>query len=505
MAAAGAVLADQSWKSVIGHRGSHLFEREFEAGPALTNSLVLVVFDGLRRDRAPDLPAFQALAEHGASGLLEVVQPSLSGPSRAALATGAPPAVNGVTNNGVIHPSPVQSLFSLARRSELEVAVFGISAWSAAFGEHIPAARMRRPARPRRTGAASGAEFLAFWQAEMCDDALRFHQATVAQFRIVDLLGGDEAGHDFGGASQEYRDVTAVVDDCLARLVSELGGAGSTILAVSDHGHIDRRGQGGHGGAEPEVLFAPFAAAGPGIRRSPRVEAHLVDIAPTISMLLGLPIPANSQGRVLWEALDVPLEHEADFRALAAEQREALQAHLPDREASQARLRRGRLPISLATGMLFAVVLVGSIWRRTMSLALACTVFAVAYYALFYAFGLGYSLSAIVKEEYLNWFFLRNVVAAVLAYWLASLCLARCGERNWEAPVRLSLVLTSGLGLMVAFTHYRYGLLMREWMLELGAGFKAYLDMLAIIGIVVGTLLLLAARMVSARRTARAA
>ena len=95
-------------------------------------------------------------------------------------------------------------------------------------------------------------------------------------------------------------------------------------MALSDHGHIHRRGQGGHGGLEPEVINAPFALAGPGVRNANQIKAQIVDIAPTLSTLLGLPIAANSQGRVLWEALDVPAEHDADLRQHEKEQRTAL-------------------------------------------------------------------------------------------------------------------------------------------------------------------------------------
>ena len=68
--------------------------------------------------------------------------------------------------------------------------------------------------------------------------------------------------------------------------------------------------------------------------------------------------------------------------------------------------------------------------------------------------------------------------------------------------MRLAVILTSAFALMITYTYYRHGLRMEGWMIELGPGFKAYMDMLAICGVVVGTLLVLAFRTLSFRKRA---
>lgn len=489
LAGAGVLLADLSWQSVTGYRSAYALDRKFSAGPALVSRLVLVVFDGLRVDRGAELPTMRALAAQGASGKLEAPQPSLSNPARAAMVTGAWPEVSGVTNNSQFAPPPIQSIFRLARERGMPTEVIGLDFWLKAFGEYLGDGYRGYPGLPSHEPAD-----LIAWQAAACDVALERLKTFEAGLMVVGLVAGDEAGHHFGGESGEYRRVTLAVDACLGRLQRALSGQDMALVAVSDHGHIDRRGGGGHGGSEPEVRIAPFAMAGQGIRAAESIEGHLVDIAPTVSVLLGLPIPANNQGRVLWEALAVPTESDEFLRALERDQREALQAHMPDREASLASLRSGRLPISLAATMWFFGAMLAALWGRwTGATVFAVAAFCVAYYALFYAFALGYSLSAIVREEYLNSFFLRDVLAATLAYAVAAACLARTGGREPQLFLRLAVVLTSVFGLMVTRTHYRHGLLMEGWMLELGPGFKAYLDMLAIQGIVLGTLLALGA------------
>ena len=69
---------------------------------------------------------------------------------------------------------------------------------------------------------------------------------------------------------------------------------------------------------------------------------------------------------------------------------------------------------------------------------------------------------------------------------------------------RLAVILTSGFALMVTYTYYRHGLWMEGWMIEIGPGFKAYMDMLAICGIVAGALLFLGFRTLSSRKGAAA-
>ncbi len=53
-------------------------------------------------------------------------------------------------------------------------------------------------------------------------------------------------------------------------------------------------------------------AAGPGVSRGTKVEAHIVDCAPTILAMLGLPIPSDMEGRVVTELFDRPLTIETE-------------------------------------------------------------------------------------------------------------------------------------------------------------------------------------------------
>lgn len=499
LAASSAWVAGSSWATVTGYRSTYALDRQFEAGPALADRVVLVVLDGLRTDRVDELPAMRSLASRGASGTLRVVLPSLSNPARAALVTGAWPEVSGVTNNSAFEPPPIQSLFSLARQHGIESAVIGTEFWRPAFGAHIDAIH-EFSGPPESMEPAD----LITWQTQACDEALEHLGASSVGLTVVGLMAGDEAGHEYGGESASYLSVTAAVDECLGRLVDSLG-HDATFVAVSDHGHVDRWGHGGHGGEEPEVLHAPFAMAGQGVRRADPFDAELVDIAPTLSVLLGLPIPANNQGRVLWDALEEPAGTGVRLRGLESAQREALAAHMPDRAASLAALRAGRLPVSVvAAGWFLGLVLAVGRSQRLRAYLVATAAFAAVYWLCFFFFQLGYSLSVIVRQEYLYSFFGRNVLAAALATGAASYCLQRLAAPDRASVARLAVILTSGFALMVTYTYYRHGLRMEGWMIEIGPGFKAYMDMLAICGVVTGALLVLGFRTLFSRRRADA-
>ncbi len=490
LAALGATsvfFADAAWKSITNYRTPYAYDASFPVGEPLTERLVLIVLDGLRVDRAAELEHLQLLAERGSSGSLRVGMPSLSNPARATMVTGAWPEVSGVTNNSRFSPPPIQSIFSLAKRHDRSSAVFGSSFWKRAFGDHLGGGYRHFE---KELHAGRSPQELSAWQQNICAQAIAFLAEKPTNFTVVGLTAGDEAGHDFGGDSDGYRVVTAAVDDCLGRIVSRFNESTTTFAAVSDHGHIDRRGRGGHGGAEPEVIDAPVVMAGAGIRAGGKADGLLVDLAPTLSALLGLPMPANNQGRVLTEALDASQERLQTIRQREREQQECLTARLPDREAGLRAERRARDPVAMLAGLWFLLVLATALagpapWR----LAATAALYFGVYYALFLSLGLGYSLSAIVREEYSNSFFLRNIFSAAAGYGAGIIWLARTAASETNLYLRFSLALTSLSGLLVVWTYSQSGLLMRGFMPDLEAGFKAYLDLLSILGVSIGTLI----------------
>jgi predicted AlkP superfamily phosphohydrolase/phosphomutase len=97
-------------------------------------------------------------------------------------------------------------------------------------------------------------------------------------------------------------------DMMLERLIA-LAGDDTAVIVISDHGYWNdhRRPDPREGRAGPVDWHRPFgvfAAAGPGIREGARLHGgSILDIAPTVLSLLGLPAAHDMPGRVLAEAL----------------------------------------------------------------------------------------------------------------------------------------------------------------------------------------------------------
>ena len=87
----------------------------------------------------------------------------------------------------------------------------------------------------------------------------------------------------------------------LARVLGKVDLDQDAIVVVADHGHTKK---GGHGGTEPEVLGVPLIFAGAGIDRAgTATDARLIDVAPTISALLGIAAPGHGLGTTLTHVL----------------------------------------------------------------------------------------------------------------------------------------------------------------------------------------------------------
>lgn len=480
LAITGIVTALRAWGSVTNYRTSYHFRAELPAGPPLTERVLLIVLDGIRADAAENMPFLQELARRGSSGIVHTGSPSLSNPSRAVMVTGAWQEVHGVTNNSRFEPPPVDSLFSLAKKAGMSTAVAGSYFWRDAFGAHLDPRRIWDHRKRLHFGAS--VQELIDWQQETTREDLDFLAKFTAGLLVMGITAADSAGHDYGGRSEQYLQVAAAADSAVASVVQSLDDGRTTLIVTSDHGHIDFRGHGGHGGLEDEVVNVPLILAGKAIASSRGWRAEQVDIAPTICILLGLPLPATNQGSVLWQALAVPdglaptlRDHEARQRALAA-------SHFPDPQQIRGEEKRDRsLPaLAVFTSLWFAGCAIALGYRNSWRwLLIGLGVYYAVYYALFFVLGMQYSLSAINRQEYLSWFFSKNLAAAGVAFAVAGTFLIRKVEAP-GAGVLLDFALLVGcsLAIQVVWVYFQYGLFMQTVMLDLRSAFKAYLDLL---------------------------
>lgn len=389
--------------------------------PRMSRRVFLVIVDGLRLDKSYELPYLDSLRRQGADTQAQSHYPTWSRPNYVSILTGVPPRASGVRTNHHSNPVHLDSLMDRVRAA-------GMHSGMASDYDVLP----RLFLRPRRARPADVKEPTAQLEIEPYDidatqddvEAAQAVQAPGANLEspfddaryapwpggfteagdalagngddlVVMLLGAvDGAGHAHGGASDQYRAAATIADHALARALAQVDLTQDTIIITSDHGHTNR---GGHGGVEPEVMTVPLIAAGVGIKRGATAkDARLIDIAPTVATLLGLPAPGHGLGRTLTELLTI------DGKAAAARERfddqrltltRAIVYGAEGRAAVDV-LENRAMRIGLVLGgagvaILLAVLLVR---RRVMRLevrilAVSVPAFFIAYYALIGAVG----------------------------------------------------------------------------------------------------------------------
>jgi hypothetical protein len=292
--------------------------------PRLARRVFLVVIDGLRLDRSYELPFLDELRRRGVDSEATSHYPSWSRPNYVSILTGVPPEASGVRTNHHSAPVLLDSLMDRAHAAGLRVATatdYDVLPRMFLRRRHavdepapldlddpidvdsieVPAAQAVRSPDADLSSPFDDARY-APWPGGFSEagSALAAGDADL----VILLVGAvDAAGHTHGGDSPAYREAAAIADHAIARALSRIDLTQDAVIVTADHGHT---GRGGHGGVEPEVLAVPLVAAGAGIRPgAAAIDAHLIDIAPTVAALLALPAPGHGLGRTLTELLAV--------------------------------------------------------------------------------------------------------------------------------------------------------------------------------------------------------
>lgn len=289
--------------------------------PSPSRRVVFVLVDALREDtalRREVMPFLNELRNRGAWATMHSRPPSVSQPGYTTLLTGAWPELNdGPALNLDYTQIPAwtqDNLFSAARRAGLQTAVSGYY-W---FEKLIP------PDALSQGYFTPGEDQVA--DRAVVDAALPWLSDERYALTLIHLDQVDYAGHHEGGPRDPRWDSAARrCDDLLREITAALDLTQVTLLIVSDHGQIDR---GGHGGTEQVVLTEPFVLAGAGVRAGHYADVQMVDVAPTLAVLLGLNLPASAQGRALTEMLTLtPQQLQAVGEAEFAQQRRLLETY----------------------------------------------------------------------------------------------------------------------------------------------------------------------------------
>ena len=450
--------------------------------PRLAQRVVLVIVDGLRFDASRDMKYLGRLRAAGVDGTARSHYPTWSRPNYVSILTGVPPQASGVRTNRHYTPVVLDSLMDRARAAGMRTAATGDnSALPALFlrppdpeqVDRIDIDAMLDPeAEDAERARAADLELVSPfddgrytpWPGGVVD-AGRAQLAAEHPLQVFLIGAVDEAGHAEGADSPEYREAVQIADRQLARLLARIDLERDAVVIVADHGHTD---PGGHGGVEPEVMQVPLVAIGAGIRPGTQpADARLIDVAPTVAALLGLPAPGHGLGRTLTEilALDAAAataRERADVSRLqttmavvAASRRAAITNDLG---------RRGlRLAVVAALGFLLAA---GALGLRSLgglrfdwrALGVGVPAFFIVYYTMIAALGQQFSPSFLPARGHIALELARYGAVGIFAHlvigWLVlrrrRTLADRLATANANAAVGLLLTMVPA-GLLWAF------------------------------------------------------
>jgi len=266
---------------------------------ALARRVIVVVIDGCRLDRfrEAEKPYLERMMARGTVfESVETVYPARTVVCFSSMLTGAAPEKHGIRSNLVLKLGlKVESIFEVLRRHGKVGRLVGIAHLIDAFGHEDVASVTSVAHNDKIDGNLIAA-------------ARRELAAHDPDLLVLQLLAVDQNGHVRGTYYPEYVERIEITDRLIEEFMAWCEAEGylrdAAVILMADHGQ--GRGIGAHGHLSEGERFVPFAMWGEGIAEGRVIsEPHSVmDLAPTISYLLGVEPPKGSTGRVLKEALE---------------------------------------------------------------------------------------------------------------------------------------------------------------------------------------------------------
>ncbi|KAK9322466.1 hypothetical protein V1517DRAFT_323229 [Lipomyces orientalis] len=136
---------------------------------------------------------------------------------------------------------------------------------------------------------------------------------------IAHYLGVDHAGHRFGPDTPQMKEKLLEMDTVLKTLVDAIKDDDETLLVVlGDHGMDEKGDHGGDSKGEVEAGFFWYSSR-PFLATVDEAETiNQIDLVPTLSLLLDIPVPFNNLGSPIVSAMLGP---ERNFQTLASASR----------------------------------------------------------------------------------------------------------------------------------------------------------------------------------------
>ncbi|CAN5678156.1 hypothetical protein BH24ACT20_BH24ACT20_01850 [soil metagenome] len=273
--------------------------RKINRGEALAKRVIVVVIDGCRLDRfhEAEKPYLEKMMAGGTVyNSVETTYPARTVVCFSSMFTGAAPESHGITSNLVLKLGlKVESIFDVLRRHGKKGRLVGIAHLIDAFGDDVASV----------TSVAHNDKI----DQNLIAAARRELEEHDPELLILQLLAVDQNGHVRGTYYPEYIERIEITDRLIEDFMQWCEQSGyldedTAVILMADHGQ--GRGIGAHGHLSEGERYVPFAMWGSSVTKEQNIEkpASVLDVAPTISYLLGVEPPAGSTGRVFEDALE---------------------------------------------------------------------------------------------------------------------------------------------------------------------------------------------------------
>ena len=300
------ILIILSYSPVIMGTSSHAIpERE----NPLASKVFIITFDGTRADAFWQYAEF--IINHRDEGAwayrIVCTYPTITYPNHVSLFTGTWPQIHGTELNAGgeyssqqfilrrYRPPRAEDIFEVAEKYNIVTAIFSAPVTLASI-----------------LGGESTYRFTGGEGEEMMQRTLNFlndHRTEIEAKGLlawIHLIDPDAAGHQGGSDSYLYHSAIRRMADLVGALyqkIHELGWENDTVIIVTaDHGMIGNRH---YGVWPPLVIDVPLWMWGKPFKSGLRLGGgRIIDIAPTVAFILGIPPPRESEGIVLYRAFN---------------------------------------------------------------------------------------------------------------------------------------------------------------------------------------------------------
>lgn len=265
--------------------------------------VILVISDGMGYDAAVNGMGFlMHLVERKLASLYKVLGelPTLSRPMYETIHTGAPVSEHGIVSNGIVRRSKMSNIFELVVQTGKTTAAAAYYWFSELYNRAPYDSINDREVDDEALLIQHGR----FYTTDEYPDVELFSTAGMLvrkyspDYLLVHPSGMDYHGETYGSNTPAYRKTATRQDSHLANLIPEWMEKGYTILFTGDHGV---NADGSHGGTTPDLRHVPLFIIRPGITGNGDTAktVSMLQIAPTVCRLLGLPIPETMKAAPL--------------------------------------------------------------------------------------------------------------------------------------------------------------------------------------------------------------